>query len=122
MNNVVLRGGAALTSFLLFCLLFVVDLKQLLHVLFNHSGLSGVGLCVDTCEYSRIAAELVIVLHELPACLLIQTALREGHNKKTLNDTKDMLEGPTTGVPVPLQSVYAYFTRRGCNIRVENLG
>lgn len=74
---------------------------------------------MDTGINLSMAAELVVVLHEFSACLFVETALREWHNEKAFDDSKDVLQRPAAGVPVLFQSVYTNLSRRNCNIGME---
>jgi len=65
--------------------------------------------------------ETIVVLHELFACLLVERALREGHDQEALDDLEDIAETPLLHVPVFLEGGHADVPRRA-HVRVEDLG
>ena len=67
---------------LFFLVGFVVLSKVLLHYLLLILSRLSMHLGVDF----SISEEIVIALHELLASLIVQTALWEWYNQKTLND------------------------------------
>ena len=94
-----------------------MDCKVLLHDLLLIMSWLSVNLGVDF----GISEEILIVLHELLACLVIQTAFWKRYNQQTLNDLEYIRQRPACWVPILFQGVYTDFSRRSCNIRMENL-
>lgn len=73
----------------------------------------GVKLCVRV--------KLLIALHELSACLLVQGTLWKGHYQQALYNLEDMGKGPACLAPVLFESVHTNLARLGSHIRVEDL-
>ena len=66
--------------------------------------------------------ELLIVLHELSACFLVERTLREGHDKEALDNLEDVGKGPPSLAPVLFKGVDTYLPSLGGYVRMENLG
>ena len=71
-----------LLSLLLFLISFVMRSK----VLFNDLLLIVSWLSMNLCVDFGISEEILIVLHKLLACLVIQTAFWERYNQQTFNN------------------------------------
>lgn len=88
----------------------LVQLGELAHVLLDKPILGIIWLGMHTGIHSSMAAEFIIVFHELSPGFLIETALGEGHNQETFDDAEDVLERPAGWVPVLLQGVHTDLT------------
>jgi len=71
-------------------------------------------------EHLGVFEVLLVVLEEHFTRVLVQCTLGEWYNQKTLNHFKDVIEGPSSWVPVFFQSVHTYLTFFG-DVGMENL-
>ena len=52
-------------------------------------------------------AVLLIVIHEHLSCLFIQGTLRKRNDKETLDNLENVIERPSSGIPIFFKSVNA---------------
>ena len=77
--------------------------------------------CVNIGHHFGHSGVLLVVIHEQPACFLVQTAFGEGNDEKAPDDAENVAERPLGWIPVSFQSIYTNIAFN-CYVRVEDLG
>ena len=65
--------------------------------------------------------ELLVALHELTPCFLVQRTFGEWHNQQAFDNLENMGKRPRGGIPILLERVHANLTRRNSHVGVEYL-